>query len=183
MPINIQSIEGDIIEIEPSTAELVALWVYNGFNVRWQTWNRAREMYGALAPLDQPWVAAEDQVFEVNPPDKMPRYIYIFSNRANMPSLPTLGAVHDAVVRCLDRAEELGMNRVAMIQIPSAPGGRQPNCQQKLGSAAVMIAAIQRWGEAHPTQLTDVYLVDLKGKFGPLLSPTPPPQDNVPVPE
>jgi len=182
MPIHIQPIKGDILQLAPIRADIAALWVYNGFAVRWQTWNRAREIYGALAPLDQPWLAITDQVFEVNPPDLMPRYIYIFSNPRNMSSLPTLGAVLGAVARCLDRAAQLGTQRIAMIHIPSAPVGRQPTEQQKVWSAAVMIAAIQRWDETHPDQLSDVYLVDLEGDFGPLLSP-PPAQDDVPVPE
>jgi hypothetical protein len=194
MCIHVHPVQGDIVEFAPGIAQLSALWVCGGFKVRYDTWRRVHEQYFRRMPMEggvdlrEPWRAATDQVFEIDPPDGLLRFVYVFSNPSNASSVPALGAVQDAIVRLLDRAVQLGTQRVAMIHIPSAPEGRQPNDQQDIGSAAVMIAAIQRWDVAHPAQdypakPTDVYLVDLGGDFGSLLCSKPWPEYDVPVPE
>ena len=174
---NIRSIKGDIAALAPDLAELSVLWIRSGFNRRYTTWKFGIHIrYPGLTPLgkwetvaSKPWLAPSDQVLEIHPPDKWLRYLYVFSNPFDGLGFPTLDAVQDAVVRCLDQAAELAVQRIAMMQIPFAPEGKKQTREQHILSVTAMIAALQRWDEAHQGKITDVYLVDLDEDFGPLL--------------
>jgi hypothetical protein len=175
---NIRAIKGDIAELAPDIAELAILWIRSGFNRRFTTWEFGLHIrYPGLTPLGKwetvpakPWLASSDQVLEIHPPDRLLRYLYIFSNPFDGLGFPTLGAVQDAVTRCLDQAAELGVQRIAMIQLPFAPEGRKQTRPQHLESVTAMIAALRRWDAARPDKITDVYLVDLDDDFSPLLT-------------
>ena len=174
---NIHAIKGDIAEMAPDIAELSVLWIRSGFNGRFTTWEFGiRKRYPGLTPLEKwetvaskPWLAPSDQVLEVHPPDGLLRFVYVFSNPFDGRGLPTLDAVQDAVTRCLDRATELSVQRIAMIHIPFAPDGKEPTRQEDIESATAIIAALRCWEGAHPGKITDVYLVDLDDDFGRLL--------------
>ena len=174
---NIHSIKGDIAELAPEIAELSVLWICSGFNRRYTTWEFGIHIrYPGLTPLgkwetvaSKPWLAPSDQILEIHPPDGVLRYLYVFSNPFDGLGFPTLEAVQDAVVRCLDQAAGLRAQRIAMIQIPFAPEGKKQNRSQHLESVTSTITALRRWDEDHPSKITDVYLVDLDDDFGPLL--------------
>jgi len=174
---NICSIKGDIAELAPDLAELTVLWIRSGFNRRFATWEFGLHLrYVGLTPLGKwetvpakPWLADSDQVLEVHPPDGLLRYLYVFSNQFDGLGFPTLDAVQDAVVRCLDQAAALAVQRVAMIQIPFAPEGSKQTREQHILSATALIAALRRWDEVHPGKITNVYLVDQDDDFSSLL--------------
>jgi hypothetical protein len=174
---NICSIKGDIAELAPDIAELSVLWIRSGFNRRYTTWKFGLHMrYPGLTPMgkwetvaSKPWLAPSDQVLEIHPPDGVLRYLYVFSNPFDGLGFPTLDAVQDAVVRCLDQAAALPAQRIAMIQIPFAPEGKKQTREQHLESVTATIMALRRWDEAHPDKITDVYLVDLDDDLAPLL--------------
>jgi hypothetical protein len=118
-------------------------------------------------------LAPSDQVLEIHPPDRLLRYLYVFSNPFDGLGFPTLDAVQDAVVRSLDQAAELSVQRIAMIQIPFAPEGKKQTREQHIESVTAIIAALRRWNEAHPSKITDVYLVDLDDDSAPFLLAKP----------
>jgi hypothetical protein len=107
---------------------------------------------------------------EIHPPDRLLRYLYVFSNPFDGLGFPTLDAVQDAVVRSLDQAAALRAQRIALIQIPFAPDGQKQTRQQHLESVTATIAALRRWDEAHPGKITDAYLVDLDDDLAPLFT-------------
>jgi hypothetical protein len=154
---NILTIKGDIAELAPDIAELSVLWIRGGFNRRFTTWEFAiRKRYPGLTPpgkwetvASKPWLAPSDQVLEIHPPDGLLRYLYVFSNRFEGLGFPTLDAVQDAMVRCLDQAAELAVQRIAMIQIPFAFEGRKQTREQHILSVTAIIAALRRWDEDH----------------------------------
>jgi hypothetical protein len=117
----------------------------------------------------KPWLAASDQVLEIHPPDRLLRYLYVFSNPFDGLGFPRLNAVQDAVVRSLDQAAALRAQRIAMIQIPFTPEGRKQTREQHIESVTAAIAALRRWDHTHSGKITDVYLVDLDDDFGPLI--------------
>ena len=178
---NIRSIKGDIAELAPDLAELSVLWIRSGFNRRYTTWKFGIHIrYPGLTPLakwetaaSKPWLAPSDQVLEIHPPDRLLRYLYVFSNPFDGLGFPTLNAVQAAVARCLDLAAELQAKRIAMMQIPFAPDGKKQTREQHIESLTATIAALRRWDEAHPSKITDVYLVDLDDDSAPLLLAKP----------
>jgi hypothetical protein len=175
---NIQPIHGDIVEMAPRGAELAGLWICGGFDEHFHRWRYGfRAKYPALKPLDdgtdleRPWLAAADQVFEIDPPDELLRYIYVFSNPSDVKGLPTLEAVKSAVACCLDRAVKLEVRGVALVHIPFAPEGRTPTFQQDNQSARAILEMLRLWDECFPDRIDEVCLVDSGGRFDDLLPP------------
>lgn len=174
----IHSVTGDIIQFSPQHAELSALWVRSGFNGRFTTWSQIREKYrDVIQPVrggsnpECPWLAPTDSILELLPPDGRLKWFYLFSNPTNLQGKPTLESVRDAVKKCLDAAVRIQVKTVSLIHIPWALPGEMSSKRQKIESARAMIEAARQWDTAHPGQITDLYLVDLDGDFGPLLPP------------
>jgi hypothetical protein len=169
---NIHPVKGDIAEVGPRLANLVALWVRSGYYMRNITWETMRDRYPELgaahggANAERPWEAPMDQVFEVDPPDKNLRLVYLFSNPHDASGEPSLTAVRNAVRRCLDRASQYGVQTIAMIHIPYSPIGEKGRDERDEESAKAMIDSALQWAAAHPGRIIDLFLVDLDGAFG-----------------
>jgi len=121
--------------------------------------------------IDCPWLSPSDSIFELCPPASRLKYFYLFPNPTDAQGEPTLEDVCGAVKECLDASVRLKVRTVSMIHIPWALPGEMSSKEQKIASARAMIDAARQWDTANPQQITDLYLVDLDGDFGPLLHP------------
>lgn len=169
----LHAVEGDIVDAAPEVAEAAVLWLRSGFNLRHVTWfHKLAERYPRLLEgintPNPPWRSQKDVLLPLSPADGHLRYLYITANPEDRLGCRTIAEVRDCIHRSLDKLSQLGVKRVAMIHIPFAPGEQlaQPH---DVESANAMIEALRSWDQENPDRIDDVYLVDLKNAFAPLL--------------
>ena len=183
----IEAIKGDIMDTAPLNSEAIAVWLFNGFNSRFDIWRSEIKKRNIQLELLYPndFIHSQETLesaYKMNierEPSRLPfetlwkitnqnhgqlKYIYIFPNPEDKNMLENLDEIDELIKVCFKVLKKNFINSVSFILIPALPYGENGIDIQDRKSAEQMIDSIKNCLSENKVDM-NVYLVDRKDSF------------------